>query len=247
MTLEELQSTVAEAIEPGFRGRLLARGQARSMIWRNGILPDGAPEFASTLSHDLVSYGDTLMSLAMRILEQQGNESLARSAFAHAGEAIEAVVSKGDPDNPQRGFLRLLAASAFHLAHFSARAFSMLVSAINNGNLSMTERALALLIWRSLNELESEITGWRLGGAASDGLLIAEINAAVDGTDELEDAEPVLDALDKALTDTFFSGLGIFLVALQTGEQTLVDAARTELRKGLDVAGALNMVPQWWC
>ncbi|MEW8051960.1 MAG: DEAD/DEAH box helicase, partial [Candidatus Thiodiazotropha sp.] len=216
------------------------------MIWRNGILPDGAPEFASTLSHDLVSYGDTLMSLAMRILEQQGNESLARSAFAHAGEAIEAVVSKGDPDNPQRGFLRLLAASAFHLAHFSARAFSMLVSAINNGNLSMTERALALLILRSLNELESEITGWRLGGAASDGLLIAEINAAVDGTDELEDAEPVLDALDKALTDTLFSGLGNFLVALQRGEQTLVDAARAELRKGLDVAGALNMVPQWW-
>lgn len=247
MNLEELQSTVAAAIEPGFRGRLLARGQARSMIWRNGVLPEGAPGFARTLSYDLLSYGDTLLSLAMRIREQQGDEGLARSAFEHAGEAIEAVVSNGDQEDPQRGFLRLLAASAFHLAHLSARAFSMLVSSINSGNLSVTERALTLLILRSLNELESEITDWRLGGMASDGQLIEELGVALDGIDKAEEAEPVFDALNKALTDNFFSGLGVFLVALQTGEQGLVEAARSELHKGLEVTSALNLVPQWWC
>lgn len=247
MNLEELHGTVAAAIEPGFRGRLLARGQARSMIWRNGVLPHGAPGFAPTLSYDLLSYGDTLLSLAMRIREQQGDESLARSAFEHAGEAIEAVVSNGDPDNSQRGFLRLLAASAFHLAHLSARAFSMLVSSINNGNLSVTERALALLILRSLNVLESEITSWRLGGMASDGRIIEELRAALAGFDESQETEPVFDAVDKALTDNFFSGIGMFLVALQTGEQSLVDAARSELHKGMDVTSALNLVPQWWC
>src|SRR3990172_6673568 len=181
----------------------------------------------------------------MRIREQQGDESLARSAFEHAGEAIEAVVSNGDPDNSQRGFLRLLAASAFHLAHLSARAFSMLVSSINNGNLSVTERALALLI--SLNVLESEITSWRLGGMASDGRIIEELRAALAGFDESQETEPVFDAVDKALTDNFFSGIGMFLVALQTGEQSLVDAARSELHKGLDVTSALNLVPQSWC
>src|SRR3990172_7358551 len=169
----------------------------------------------------------------MRIREQQGDESLARSAFEHAGEAIEAVVSNGDPDNSQRGFLRLLAASAFHLAHLSARAFSMLVSSINNGNLSVTERALALLI--SLNVLESEITSWRLGGMASDGRIIEELRAALAGFDESQETEPVFDAVDKALTDNFFSGIGMFLVALQTGEQSLVDAARSEPPRG-DVA-----------
>src|SRR3972149_11808093 len=197
MNLEEPHGPVAAAIEPGFRGRLLARGQARSMIWRNGVLPDGAPGFAPTLSYDLLSYGDTLLSLAMRIREQQGDESLARSAFEHAGEAIEAVVSNGDPDNSQRGFLRLLAAAAFPLAPLSARAFSMLVSSINNGNLSVTERALALLILRSLNVLESEITSWRLGGMASDGRIIEELRAALAGFDESQEKEPGFDAGGK--------------------------------------------------
>ncbi len=251
MNLEELHDAVVAATEPGFRGRLLARGQARSMIWRNGILPDGAPGFSPTLTYDLLSYGDALLSLAMRIREEHGDESLSRSAFEYSGEAIEAVVSKGDPDSPQRGFLRLLAASAFHLAHLSARAFSILVSSIHNGNLSATERALALLILRSLNELEAEITDWRLGGMASDERLIAELDAELEGIDEAaheaEETEPVLDALDTALTDTFFAGIGMYLVALQTGEQILMEAARGELRKGLEVASEVNLVPQWWC
>lgn len=248
MTLEELHGAVARAIEPGFRGRLLARGQARAMIWRNGVLPQGAPGFAATLSYDLLSYGDSLLSLAMRIREQQGDVELARSAFEHAGEAIESVVSKGDPDNSQRGFLRLLSASAFHLAHLSARAFSMLVSSLENGNLSVIERSLALLILRSLNELEVEISEWRLPGTASDERLVADIGAALEGAQEgEEEAEPVLDAMDKALTDNFFAGLGLFIVALETGEPNLVEAALGVLRDGLDAAGEMNMVPQWWC
>lgn len=33
-TVDAIQAAIAEATEPGFRARLLARGQARSMIWR---------------------------------------------------------------------------------------------------------------------------------------------------------------------------------------------------------------------
>jgi hypothetical protein len=45
MTLEELEAVVDEAVTPGFRERLLSKGQARSIIWRDGRLPEGAPRF----------------------------------------------------------------------------------------------------------------------------------------------------------------------------------------------------------
>ena len=253
MNLEELQGALEAAIEPAFRGNLLARGQARSMLWRDGVLPQGAPPFARTLSYDLLSYGDSLLSLAMRLREQGGDEGLARSAFEHAGEAIEAVVSKGDPEDPQRGFLRLLSASAFHLGRLSARAFSMLVLSIQNANLSPIERTLALLILRSLDEIEREISAWNIDGMAADGRLAEELAAALElaeageGDDDEEQPDPVLAVLDKALTDIFYTGLGTFIVALQTGEEGLVEDARASFLNGLEQCTALNLVPQWWC
>jgi hypothetical protein len=55
-TVEELQDSITRAVAAGFRGRLLDRGEARSMIWRDGQLPVGAPPFAASLSYDLNSY-----------------------------------------------------------------------------------------------------------------------------------------------------------------------------------------------
>ena len=250
MILEELQNAVEAAIEPEYRGRLLARGQARSMIWRDGILPDGSPGFAETLSYELLSYGSSLLSLAMRLREQEADGELARTAFERAGEAIEAVVSKGDRSNPERGLLRLLAASSFHLGHFSARAYSLLFASLQDSNLSRMERALALLILRSLEELEGEITIWRMEGVASDDQLAEKLEAAIENGEQGEGGEdeldPVIEVLDMALTDNLFAGLGIFLIALQSGEGELVDSAHYEFQKGLEQCIALNLVPQWW-
>jgi len=39
MNLEQVQDAVRTATSPAFRDRLLAKGQARSMIWREGVLP----------------------------------------------------------------------------------------------------------------------------------------------------------------------------------------------------------------
>lgn len=247
MNLEEVQELVAGAIEPGYRGRLLARGQARAMIWRDGVLPDGSPAFIPTLSYDLLSYGNSLLLLGIRLREEGGDEVLMRSAFERAGEAIEAVVSKGSPDDPRRGFFRLLAAAAFHLARLSARAFSLLHEAIDDANLSAMERGLALLILRALDDLEGEIYRWRLDGLGSDEALIQELNQLEQVSESDQDADPLSDALDRALLDVFYGGLGAYLLALETGEPALVQQARDELTSGLEGAGASNMVPQWWC
>ena len=246
MNLEEVQELVAGAIEPGYRGRLLARGQARAMIWREGELPDGAPAFTSTLSYDLLSYGISLLLLGIRLREEGGDKALMRSAFERAGEAIEAVVSKGRPDDPRRGFFRLLAAAAFHLARLSARAFSLLHETIDDTNLSKMERGLALLILRALDELEADIFDWRLSGLGSDAALIEGLNQPEQALDD-QDADPMSDALDRALLDVFYGGLAAYLLALETGEPALVALSRKELTRGLEGAGASSMVPQWWC
>lgn len=60
MNLDDVQNLVGQALEPGYRGRLLARGQARAMIWRDGQLPPGAPAFIPSLSYDLLGYGYAL-------------------------------------------------------------------------------------------------------------------------------------------------------------------------------------------
>jgi hypothetical protein len=54
-TVEELEASITGAVAAGFRGRLLDRGEARSMIWRDGQLPQGSPPFAATLTYDLQS------------------------------------------------------------------------------------------------------------------------------------------------------------------------------------------------
>ncbi len=251
MNLEQLESVVASALEPAFRAQLLARGQARSLIWRDGVLPRGAPAFTEMLSYDLIVYGDALLLHAIHLRTQGGDEQLASRAFIQSGEAIEAVVANGDPDDPQRGFLRILAAAAYHLGRSSARAYSLLIKSIHSSNLSQIERGLSFLILRNFNQLEDEITEWKARGEASDERLVEFLSSQEPtvGADAPSDQfeESVLVALNLALCDQFYSGLCYFLLAIETGEKALETRAREELQTGLRVATEMNFVPQWWC
>lgn len=89
----DLAAQLAEATEAGFRSRLLARGQAQSMIRREGELPRGAQNFSTYLDQDLLEYGYSLMSTALRILE----------AYTTApGTADDAADDFGDLDGTTR-------------------------------------------------------------------------------------------------------------------------------------------------
>ena len=74
-TIESIQADIDEAAAPGFRGRLISRGQARAMIWRDGVLPPNAPGFSPRLSYDLHSYGYSLLELGLRLRELGGDPS----------------------------------------------------------------------------------------------------------------------------------------------------------------------------
>ena len=170
-TPETIAGLIAEAAAPGFRYDLLAKGQARSMIWREGNLPDGAPDFSALLSYDLMSFAYSMLSQGLRLLEVGGNPGPARDAFEHAASAIEAVVTRGD-GSPERDFHRLVAGACYHLARYSARAFSLLHQGVQEANLSHPERALALLMLRDLDGLEALLSGDRLGGGSADTKLV---------------------------------------------------------------------------
>jgi hypothetical protein len=118
-TPEAIAADIAEAATAGFRGRLIARGQARAIIWRDGVLPPDAPAFAPQLSYDLHSYGYALLNLGLRLRELGGDAAQARTAFEQAATALEAVIAKGNRQEADRDFHFIIAAASYHLAHLN--------------------------------------------------------------------------------------------------------------------------------
>lgn len=93
---EAISAAIELAATAGFRGRLIARGQARAMIWRDGVLPPDAPDFSALLSYDLTTYAYALFDLGLRNREMGGDAAVARTAFEQAAMALESVIAKGD-------------------------------------------------------------------------------------------------------------------------------------------------------
>ena len=255
-TIEELESDITEATSPGFRGRLLDRGQARSMIWKDGVLPPDAPGFSTELSYDLMSYGYSLISMGLRLREMGGNPEIYRAAFSKAASSIEDVIYKGDPDDVAHGFHNVLAASAYHLARYSAKAYSLLHGVLNHGNISFIERGLCQVILRELDSLEEDIFEWKFNEYGSDENLANIIDQEVEKIEAAENADVLseeysvgsieLPVVDTAITDNYYSALSLFLVALERGDEAVLEQSITTLKVSLDISAELNMVPQWW-
>ncbi|MGW3541283.1 DEAD/DEAH box helicase [Nocardia niigatensis] len=244
-----IESIIREAISPGFRRRLLARGEARGMIWRDGELPADAPAVDPLLSYDLLSYGYALLGNGIRLLEADGDRGLGRQAFENAAIAIEAVIARGAHDD-DRGFHRVVAAAAYHLGLYSARAYSLLSSSQDRADTTLGEQCLVLLMLRDLDALSALITSDRTESASDGELLlmlqnIFEPETISDAPDE--GTRDVVDVVDMALTDAFVGAMSVAMLAFERGEVELLDEAISRLQTGLNAAGDLNLVRQWWC
>lgn len=250
-TPDAIAADIAEAATAGFRGRLIARGQARAIIWRDGELPPDAPAFAPQLSYDLHSYGYALLGLGLRLRELGGDAAQARIAFQQAATALEAVIAKGNRQEVDRDFHFVIAAASYHLAHLSARAYSLLAIVEADKNFSPIERVLAQLMRRNFRALRVSVLDYRASGEGSDAQITAAIQANLDQAEAaVEPADGsndfLFDGLDVALTDAFMAAMSLFLLALERGEQPLLDQALERLRTSLAICSELNMLPQWW-
>ena len=145
----------------------------------------------------------------------------------------------GDPNWNERGFYTVVAAAAYHLGHFSARAFSLFPSQIEELNLSPAERALTLLMRRDLDALRAAVLDWAAAGQGFDEALAGKFQNAGDELD--------LDtALVLTLNTLFHKALAIFDFALESGSNEAVRTALTLLDEGIATASQFDSVPFWW-
>ena len=211
------------------------------MIWKDGRLPDNAPQFSRLLSYELLSYGFSLLSDGLDILEGDGDQEIARAAFETSASAIEAVIVNGE-DSPERSFYRLVAAASYHLARYAARSFSLLAITDCERNLTLSEKCLSLLMQRSLDKLDELIRIHKLEGNASDEALAARLAAIRE--DSLGDE---LDVVVSALDDEFMSAIAMATLAFERGDGNLLSIAREKLTVGMSCCAELSLVNQWWC
>ena len=236
--IDELRGRLAAATVPGFRERLLDRGLARGLVWRDGVLPPDAPRFAQGLTEDLLDYAHAVLAAALRLRTHVRRDSVLDRAFLVAGEAIEAAVHRGEPDRLDRGFQRVSAAVAFHLGRYAARAYSMLPNTALSENLAPTERALVFLLRRALDEMQALAVSWVLDGAHQDESVARRL---------LDDADfDESDAIDHVLTTSFMRGLAAFDHAICTGAEASATEARRLLLATADAALHANAVTHWW-
>jgi hypothetical protein len=161
-TVEDLTTFLQRTGGDRARGRLQARGEARAIIRHDGILPEGAPAFADSIDTDLSELGFSLLRASLALREIGGDPATWRSGFARAGNAFEALVQNGAADDVGRGFNRLIGAAAYHLAGYSALAFSLMAQGVEQANFAPAEQAIVLLILRDLNAVSRQARTWLL-------------------------------------------------------------------------------------
>lgn len=206
---------------------------------REGELPLYAPKFGDTIQDDLADYAFTLLLSALSLKEKQGDLPIAKRGFEFAGKAFEALVKNNAPNDHETDFYRIMAASAYHLANYSAVAYSLLSHSQHGQNLNIAEQALSCLILRDFRRLHDLSRAWLRDKSHRD----AEIKKNLLAKDD-EYSED--DAYSIILNSSVCRALLYFDFALQTGKLEPLDGARRILKDALALAKNTGIVPLWW-
>lgn len=236
-TIDELTEFLATATVDGILGRLLYRGAAWSLMRNAGVLPQNAPSLGVTIETDLAEHGFALLRGAMALRARTGASDLTNKAFERAANAFEALVRNGDPEVPNRGFRRILAAAAYHLAGFSAVAYSLFNETTDDLNTAPGETAIRHLILRDLDKLRGFVRDWLGDATHGDEQMAAALGGEAPDIDEV---------LSTILNTTICRALAFFDFALETGEEGPIESARTLLATAVRVADNAENVPLWW-
>ncbi|MBC40589.1 MAG: DEAD/DEAH box helicase [Oceanicaulis sp.] len=236
-TIDELTTFLTDATVDGILGRLLYRGAAWSLMRENGVLPPNAPPLGATIETDLAEHGFALLRGAMALRAQAGTSDLTSKAFERAANAFEALVRNGDAGSPDRGFRRTIAAAAYHLAGFSAVAYSLFNETAGDLNTSPGETAIQHLILRDLGQLRGFVREWLDNDDHKDEQIAEMLRGEKPDVDEV---------LSTILNTTICRALAYFDFALETGEAEPIETARALLDAAVSLADNAENVPLWW-
>lgn len=255
-TPDAIAQDLLRMIEPGTRERLVARGLARGMIWRGGILSEESPKFAKSLTSDLLDHGYLVLATSLRLRDAAGDSDVVRDGFRVAAESIESAVRRADSNTERRGENLVVAAAAFHLARLGARSYSLLSRRQDTERLSVAYVALTTLMRRDMNGLADLVRNWLdepehtdtwVASAMEVSYQDREIAEADAATDENETSGfGVDDAILIALTRRLLRGIARFIYALRTGEETSFELASETLRSAEIAAAEARFVSVWW-
>jgi len=235
-TIEELSAYIENLLLADFRNGLADRATAWSMMRVNGI-PAVGVGFRRNIATDLAEYGFSILRAALKLKEKSGEQQLIKNAFYASGKAFENLVRNTSEDDPNTGFFRVIAGACYHLAGYSAIAYSILNSHIEKGeNNAPCEVALVLLILRDFNLLRTHIRVTL--EEAGDDVILAELLAV--GDYELEDV--VSDILNSSIC----RGLAYFDFALATGDIEVFDQCQRFLNGAVKLAADTSTVTLWW-
>lgn len=245
----ELAEILSAATDISFRGRLVAQGQAQSMIRRAGILPQDAPQFSPFLDADLLNYGYSMLSTSIDLVEAsdetaEEHVALAERGFVQSSYAIEAAIRNATPE-PDLAFHGLVAGAASHLGGFAARAYSLIQASRQSGRLTPMELTLADLLMRDLNSVEQRTQALRSSPQVSDEALLSAFTV-----EEISDAGEVgsdeLGPVVLLLSENYLSAVSAALFSLEIGSRDLLDAAVERLRLGERAASDISAPGPWW-
>ena len=236
-TIDELTTFLTDATVDGILGRLLYRGAAWSLMRENGVLPPNAPPLGATIETDLAEHGFALLRGAMALRAQAGTSDLTSKAFERSANAFEALVRNGDPESHDRGFRRTIAAAAYHLAGFSAVAYSLFNETAGDLNTSPGETAIQHLILRDLGQLRDFVRDWLDNDDHKDEQIAEALRGEEPDVDE---------ALSTILNTTICRALAYFDFALEMGETEPIETARAILDAAVSLADNAENVPLWW-
>lgn len=257
-----LSDDVTTAIASQFRGRLLARGQAQSMIRRQGELPEGAPSFDPFLDDDLLAYGYSLISTSLRIIDGMGTgepedaeaaaderPALAREGLIQASYALEAATRNSSVDE-QMPFHRVIAGAASHLGGYAARAYSLVHFDLESNRLAPMEQTLADLLMRSLQDIEDRTQRLRESPNLTDDVLLAALLAPGEQdlplNVETDDPTRGLGPITLLLTENYMSAVSTALFALAHGQADIMASAVNALRTGERASQDIGAPGPWW-
>ena len=259
-TVEELVTFLERALDGRARDRVLDKGEAWSIMRRNGV-PPPRMRFSPTLDADLAEYGFALLDAGLTLHDLNPGHALARRAFATAGRTFESLVRNGAPADPRRGFHRVMAAASYHLGSYAAIAYALFrpVDA-SEQNLNTAEACLVKLMLRDLGGVQATAREWLREEAHQDRAIATRLRGEDDGSGDGENGVSgrtaevqVADRDDgrdgeiaRVLISCVCRSLASYEFALRTGEARFAEESRAILAHGLGLAAETGTVSLWW-
>lgn len=243
-TNAEITARIRRLTTAGHRGHLVSRGLARGLVWRGGKLPPDAPAFSPELTTDLLDHGFQLLSAALDLRAAEGDRETVNSALHAAAESLESAARHDDLRVTERGFHLTMAAAAFHIGGYAARAYSLFEGDLRPLNLSSYETALVHLMRRNLPALRRTFVEWLSNESNSDEGVLRRLQgdrADADGEDFGAD-----DVVAMALTRHFHRAIAVYEHALVTGSDRHFRRALMLFFRGEQASLAAKHVPLWW-